>query len=92
MDKKIEEKLKEALEKKTVIIGSREVGKALKLGKVNFIVVANNCPETLKKDFEHYSKLSEIDMHVFDGTGKQLGIFCGKPFPITSLAVKGKKK
>ena len=81
------EDLREALNEKKVILGSKRTIKYLKLGKVKKIVIANNCPEEVRKDLEHYTKLSEIKMEKFDGTAKQLGIFCGKPFSIATLAI-----
>jgi elongator complex protein 3 len=42
----------------------------------------------IKKDIDYYSKLTGIKFENFDGTAKQLGIFCGKPFSIAVLAIK----
>lgn len=79
--------LRAALGEKKVILGSKRTVKYLKLGKVKKIILSNNCPETVKKDVEHYTKLTGIKMESFDGTSKQLGIFCGKPFSISALAI-----
>jgi large subunit ribosomal protein L30e len=82
--------LRDALKENKVVMGSKTTIKYLKLGNVKLIVIANNCPENLIKDIEHYSKLSEIEVKKFDGTAKQLGVFCGKPFAIASLAIVSK--
>jgi large subunit ribosomal protein L30e len=82
--------LRDALKENKVIIGSKKTIKYLKLGNVKLIILANNCPENIKKDIEHYAKLSEVKIENFDGTAKQLGIFCGKPFAIASLAIVSK--
>lgn len=82
------DELKNALKEKRVIIGSKQTIKNLKLKNVKFVVIANNCPENIKNDIEYYSKLTGIKVEKFDGTAKQLGIFCGKPFSIAALAVK----
>ena len=79
--------LKDALKENKVIIGSKRTIKYLKLGSVKLIILASNCPDDVKKDIEHYTKLSGIEIENFDGTAKQLGIFCGKPFAIASLAI-----
>ena len=81
------EDLREALNKKKVILGSKRTIKYLKLGKAKKIIISNNCPESIKKDAEHYTKLTGIKLESFDGTSKQLGIFCGKPFSISALAI-----
>ena len=86
------EEVRDALKENKVIIGSKRTIKYLKLGKANLIVLANNCPENVKKDVEHYVKLTGVKLENFDGTAKQLGIFCGKPFPIATLAIKSEAK
>ncbi len=86
MDYKAE--IKKALSENKVVIGSREVLRFLKTDKPKFVVVALNCPESIRKDIEYNAKLAGVDVFVFDGTGRDLGIFCGKPFPIAALAVE----
>ena len=81
------EDLRTALDEKKVILGSKRTIKYLKLGKAKKIILSNNCPEIVKKDVEHYTKLTGIKLESFDGTSKQLGIFCGKPFAISALAI-----
>ncbi len=86
------EDLKNALKENKVILGSKRTIKYLKLGKVRMIVISNNCPENVKKDLEHYTKLTGIGLENFDGTAKQLGIVCGKPFSIATLAILSETK
>lgn len=86
MDYKAE--IKKAIEDGKLIIGSRKVIKKLKLGKLKLIVMASNCPEHIKNEIEYYSKLSNVKVDVFDGTGKELGVFCGKPFPIAVIGIE----
>jgi large subunit ribosomal protein L30e len=68
--------LRAALKENKVVIGSKTTVKHLKTGKVKLIVLASNCPDNIRKDLEHYTKLS--------------GIICGKPFAIASLAIVSK--
>lgn len=86
------EDLRSALKENKVIIGSKRTTKYLKLGNVKMIVIANNCPDNVKKDLEHYTKLTGVKIEKFDGTAKKLGIFCGKPFSIASLAILSEAK
>jgi large subunit ribosomal protein L30e len=81
------ENLREALKENKVIIGTGRTSKYLKLGKVKMIVMASNCPDEIRKDMEQYTKLGEVKLEKFDGTAKQLGVFCGKPFSIATLAI-----
>ena len=86
------EDLKSALKENKVILGSKRTIKYLKLGKVKMIVISNNCPDNVKKDLEHYTKLTGINLGNFDGTAKQLGIVCGKPFSIATIAILSETK
>jgi large subunit ribosomal protein L30e len=81
------EDLREALKENKVILGTDRTVKCLKLGKVKMIVMASNCPDDVRKDLEQYTKLGEVKLEKFDGTAKQLGVFCGKPFSIATLAI-----
>jgi len=82
------DELRNAIKEKNVIIGTKQAIKNLKLKNVKSVVIANNCPENVRKDIEYYSKLTGIKMENFDGTAKQLGILCGKPFSIAVMAIK----
>jgi len=88
MENKYSEELKVALENKNVVIGTNETIKKIKNENLKFIVISKNCPEETKKDLKHYDKLSKIDIQEFEGTSKDLGIFCGKPFSIAVIGVK----
>lgn len=89
----VEDEIKSALTKGTIIIGTRGAVKAVKAGEARTVVLASNAPEAVRKDFEHYSKMSGAAVHKFNGTGKQLGVFLGKPFSVAVLAImpEGKK-
>ncbi|MBN2202846.1 MAG: 50S ribosomal protein L30e [Candidatus Aenigmarchaeota archaeon] len=79
--------LKDALKENKVVMGTDRTMKSVKLGKAETVVLASNCPDDVRKDLEKYTKLSGIKLENFEGTAKQLGVFCGKPFSIASLAI-----
>jgi len=82
------DELRNALNENKVIIGSKQTIKNLRLKNVKLIILASNCPENIKKDIDYYSKQTGIKVDKFNGTAKQLGVFCGKPFSIAVLAIK----
>lgn len=82
------DELRNALNDNKVIIGSKQTIKNLRLKNVKLIILASNCPENIKKDIDYYSKQTGIKVDKFNGTAKQLGVFCGKPFSIAVLAIK----
>ena len=84
----IERGIRVAVDTGKVILGSNKSIQAIKLGNGELVVLAANAPKTLKEDVEVYSKLSEIPVHVFDGSSVELGSVCGKPFTVSVLVVQ----
>lgn len=74
--------LKTAATTGDVRFGLAETRKSIKKGEAKLVVVANNCPEkpTLPQG-------TSLKMIVYEGTNVELGNACGKPFPISALAV-----
>jgi len=57
-------------------------------GKIRLIVAASNCPREVREDLKHSCKLSKIPFLVYPGTGLELGRVCGKPFAVSTLAIR----
>ncbi len=66
--------------------------KFLKSGRPELIIYANNIPEEKKKTLEHNAKISNIKIQEYPNDGVNLGLVCGKPFPVSVLAMKRGKK
>ncbi|MBI4406794.1 50S ribosomal protein L30e [Candidatus Micrarchaeota archaeon] len=69
------------------ILGSEKTRKVALLGEAKLIVVARNCPLVVKQDIQHYALLSKTPVIEFKGTSIELGVVCGKPFPVSALSV-----
>jgi large subunit ribosomal protein L30e len=80
--------LKNEIKKETVILGSKQVLKAIKANNVKTIVIASNCPDDMKEKLNHYCKISNIEIEEDSRTGKELGIGCGKPFGVAVIGIK----
>jgi large subunit ribosomal protein L30e len=76
-----------AVESGKVGFGSRKGVKDLLLGKAKLIVVAGNVPPQLAEDVSRYGQISEIPIVQFPGKSLELGSICGRPFPVSVLAV-----
>jgi len=85
----IQEEVQTAIKNNKVVFGYRRSIKFIKLNTPKLIVVANNLPEKLRKDIEHHVKVGGIKMETFNGTSRELGIICSKPFPVSTLVIKG---
>lgn len=70
-----------------VTLGLKHTILALQSGKVRLIVAAANCPPPIMSKLKTQSELTEVPLYVYKGTGFDLGKVCGKPFPVSALAV-----
>lgn len=84
----VTKEIKDAVEKKKIIIGTRQSIKHTKQGQVKTIIHASNIPEPLLKDLDYYRKIAKIDLKPFGKDALRLGQLCGKPFKILSIAIK----
>jgi large subunit ribosomal protein L30e len=83
------ETIQAALKANKVILGYKKSIKFIKSNTPKLIVIAKNSPEEIRKEIEHNAKIAGIKVDVFEGSSKELGIVCGKPFPVTTLVIKG---
>ncbi len=83
----IERELVNAIKTGKVVLGSRKTLKLLKLGKAKAVIVAANAPPHIRNDIMYYAKLSNTPVYVYPGTSVELGMACGKPFMVASLAI-----
>jgi large subunit ribosomal protein L30e len=74
--------LKTAATTGDVRFGLAETKKSVKKGEAKMVVLASNCPET-----EVVPSGAAAKVLVFEGTNVELGSACGKPFPISALAI-----
>ncbi|MDD5416876.1 MAG: 50S ribosomal protein L30e [Candidatus Aenigmarchaeota archaeon] len=88
MAKELTEQIKDALSGKKAIVGSKQTIKYLKLKQLKVVIVSTNCPADIKKDIQKYTEIAGIKLENFEGTSKQLGVICGKPFPIAVISIK----
>ncbi|HTT72756.1 MAG TPA: 50S ribosomal protein L30e [Thermoplasmata archaeon] len=76
--------LKVALETGKVRIGLAETRAAADEKRARLLIVANSCPDPkLGKE----RAVGKIPIFHYDGTAVQLGQACGKPFPISAMAI-----
>jgi large subunit ribosomal protein L30e len=76
--------LKVALETGTVKIGLAETRTAVEGKKARLLIVAKTCPDPkLVRD----RSVGKIPIYHYDGTAVDLGQACGRPFPISAMAI-----
>ena len=80
--------IKEGIKKKKVIIGYNRVVKSMKMNRPKLIVLAKNTPEDKAKIIKHNAKIAKVDIKQYQKDNINLGLVCGKPFPVSILAIK----
>jgi large subunit ribosomal protein L30e len=88
----LEKLIKESLKEKKIILGFNTVMKILKSEHPELVVYANNILEDRKKMIEHNAQISNVEIKEYPNDSVNLGLLCGKPFPVSALAIKRSKK
>jgi large subunit ribosomal protein L30e len=74
--------LKAAATSGEVRFGLAEAKKSVEKGEAKMVVYATNCPEK-----EAFEGAKGVKLFEFKGNNLELGAACGKPFPISALAI-----
>lgn len=82
------EQVRAAVSEKRAVVGSRQVARALRAGSLALVLLAASAPAAAAADITRAAALSGTPLERFAGTGRQLGVLCGKPFSIAVIGVK----
>lgn len=83
----LESEIKNVLKSGKVIIGFNKSLKAIMLGKAKALIIASKIPKSYSDDIRRYANLSGVPVINFPGSSKDLGLVCGKPFPISTITI-----
>ena len=78
--------LREALKKEKMNFGAGSTIKSLKNGKVKTVFISSNCPENIKKDVEHYCKISKAKLIKLKQPNDEIALICKKNFPVSVVS------
>lgn len=78
------ERIKEAMKENKIVYGYRKVLKFIRNNKVETVILSNNAPEKVKRMIMN----SNVKVEIFEGGSKEMGTICGKPYPISVIAIK----
>ena len=79
--------IKKLLKTDKLIIGTDRVIKGLRKGELTTVYLSSNCPDSVRKEIDHYSKLTEAKVEELKEPNDELGAVCKKPFSISLLGV-----
>ena len=69
-------------------LGANSALASAKAKKAKLILLASNCPPSIREDIKYYCNLSEIPVSSFKGDSSDLGALCGKPFEVCVLTIR----
>jgi len=79
--------IKEAIKNDKLIIGTKRTVKALRKEELAKVYLANNCPEVLEDDINHFSSFDNVPVEKLTINCDELGVLCKKPFLVSVVAV-----
>ena len=75
--------LRLAIDTGKVSVGANQSNKAITSGSAKLVILSSNCPdETVAA-----AKKGETPVYSFKGINSVLGAACGKPFPVSIIAI-----
>ena len=84
----IEKDIKDALKEDKLLMGKKSVMKAIKTGAIKYVLCPSNCSKEAEEAIGYYSRNFGVEVRRFEGSSRQLGEMCGKPFNIMLLGIK----
>jgi large subunit ribosomal protein L30e len=70
-----------------VSIGHRDVVRSISASKAQAVIVAAKAKKELINDIYHMVNIANVKLIKFNGNSLDLGTLCGKPYPVSSIAV-----
>ncbi len=81
--------LKARIQEGKIIIGTEQVLKRLRAGKIQKVYLAENCLARVREEVTLYATLIHVPVIGLDQTNEELGVFCKKNFFISVLGIPG---
>lgn len=83
----VQQIVREHIEKKTAVIGTKRVLKGLRGATLQTVFVTHNAPQYIKEDLARYTSLDGTELVQLAMSNKELGIACKRPFNVSVLGI-----
>jgi large subunit ribosomal protein L30e len=84
----VDKAISSAVKTGKVLFGTASAAQNAQMGRAKLIIVAANCPQSVREGLEYCSKLSRIPLMTYRGTSLDLAAVCGKPFSVSALSIR----
>ena len=82
------DEIKKLIKTDSLVIGTNKTLKALRNNEIVKVFLAENAPDDLIRDIEHYASISNFKVEKLSIPNDELGVVCKKPFAITCIGMK----
>jgi large subunit ribosomal protein L30e len=82
-----DQQLRLALSTGRVQLGSKQTVRELRRGRARMAILSSNCPKEMKESIESYGKLGKIPVWKHEKDSVDLGVLCGKPYPVSAIVI-----
>lgn len=83
----VDQELRMAINTGRVHLGSKVAVREIRRGRARMAILSSNCPDQVRDNIENFGKLSEIPVLLHQKDSMDLGILCGKPFPVSTIVI-----
>ena len=83
----IDHELRIAISTGRVSLGSKTAMREIRRGRPKMAIISLNCPAEMKEKIENYGRLSNIPVLSHQKDSFDLGLLCGKPFPVSAIVI-----
>ncbi|KYH39132.1 MAG: 50S ribosomal protein L30 [Candidatus Bathyarchaeota archaeon B23] len=83
----LDHELRMALKTGRFHLGSKNALRELIKGRARLIILSSNCPEHYSARIEGYARLAGVPVLRHRKDSVDLGILCGKPFPVSAIVI-----
>lgn len=70
-----------------VTFGCKRVMEEIRAHRAKIVILATNCPDTLKKQITSFVKSTETPLVNYTQPSTDLGVAAGKPFAVLALSI-----
>jgi len=68
-------------------LGSKAAVREMRRGRAKMAIVSSNCPKGNRERIEVYGRLAEVPVLRHPKDSFDLGVLCGKPFPVSAIVI-----
>jgi large subunit ribosomal protein L30e len=83
----VDHELRLALSTGRVQLGSKTAVREMRRGRAKMAILSSNCPAENAEAIQTYGRLSEIPVLKHAKDSVDLGVLCGKPYPVSAMVI-----